>query len=119
MAAMTDCYCGYDPPLFSRRKIVTARKEHRCEECRVTILHGERYEIVIGKWGTSIDEFKTCSRCLAVRQYVTDHVPCFCWAHGNMRDDARETIDEYWPELPGLWFGWGRLEIAVRQAAKR
>lgn len=110
---MDDCWCDYEPAEWVSKKMHVARKEHRCEECGRPIHPGERYEYTCGKWEGDVSVFKVCPRCLAIRAYVTDHVPCFCWAYGNMRDDAKNTIEEYAPELPGLWFGWARREVAA------
>jgi hypothetical protein len=74
---------------------------------------GERYEYVFSIFDGHGDTFKTCSHCLALRAYVQTHVPCFCFAHGNLHSDARGTLSEYAHELPGLWFGGMRLYVAA------
>lgn len=109
-----DCYCDYDPPEFHSSRIVkAARREHKCEECCKPIKIGERYEYVFGMWDGYLSEFKTCARCLDIRQWVKNNVPCFCWAHGNMLGDAKETVEEAaWrapEETIGLRFGFNRL----------
>jgi len=114
---MTDCFCDYDSPEWWHSKIHCARKSHRCEECGATIKPGEQYEYVAGKWEGHLDEFKTCLRCLEIRRYVTDMVPCFCWVHGNLHNDAKDAISEYAHELPGMAFGLGRRLIAARRHA--
>jgi len=115
---MTACHCDYDPAEFYHKELRKARKPHRCDECGRAIMSGERYEHVRAKWDGYVSTLRTCPRCLTLRAWVLAHVPCFCWSHQNMREDARETIDEYKHECPGLWFGWGRLEIAVRAAPR-
>jgi hypothetical protein len=117
---MSDCYCDYEPAQFYDANTRIARKRHRCNECGHTIAPGEQYEIVNAKWyyNDSISVYRTCCRCLAVRVYVKDHVPCFCWAHGNMLDDAREMIDSYAHELPGMYMGYGRLQVAVNRGQR-
>ena len=109
-----ECFCDYDPPEVSSVSIRAARKQHKCEECGCNILSGDRYEYVWGIWEGWQDSFKTCPRCLDLREWVKAHVPCFCWAHGNMLDDARETIDQYRHECEGLWFGFLRKLYIVR-----
>ena len=75
---------------------------------------GDTYELVTGTWGGGPEStYRTCARCIAVKQYVLEHVPCWCFAHGNILNDARDTIEYYAPELPGLWFGWARRHIAA------
>ena len=112
-----ECVCDYDAPsVYRRTEVKAARKEHKCEECRRKIKPGESYELVFGMWDGRADTFKTCAHCLALREWVKAHVPCFCWAHGNIREDAIETAMGYAHEAPGLLFGAYRREIAIRRA---
>ena len=114
-----NCVCDYEQPIWSSQRILTARKPHRCEECRRAIQPGERYEYCAGMWqrGT-VERFKVCSRCLALREYVKEAVPCLCWAYGNIIDDCIEAAREYAHELPGLLFGAYRREVAIYRAPK-
>lgn len=112
---MNECYCDYEIPTVYRATTPTAKKSHQCEECNRTIAPGEVYEYVFSIWDGHQDTFKTCSHCLALRSYVTSHVPCFCWAHGNLHDDARETLGEYAGELPGLVFGGLRFIVQTNR----
>ncbi len=116
---MTDCWCDYDPPEFSSRSYPKARKQHRCEECGKPINPGEQYECVAGKWDGYFSTFNTCPRCVDLRRWVTNSIPCFCWAHGNMLDDAREAVDQARirarDETAGLWFGFLRRLYAVKR----
>jgi hypothetical protein len=111
-----ECFCDYDSPTVYSAATPKARKEHQCIECRCTIKSGEQYERVFGVWDGSADTFKTCQRCLNLREYVKAHVPCFCWAHGNMIDDAIQTAEGWNREAPGLLFGAYRLQIKIRKA---
>lgn len=103
------CYCDYDAPEFFSRAIVTARKSHRCYECGNIIMPRDKYESTCGKWEGSFDTFKTCERCLDIRTWVTNNLPCFCWGYGNMIEDAHESVNEAtWrarEETRGLRFG--------------
>jgi len=65
----------------------------------------------------SVYRAKTCERCLAVREFVQAHVPCFCWAHYNLLDDSRETADYYAHETVGLFFGTQRRIIMAERRA--
>jgi hypothetical protein len=111
-----DCFCDYDPPVFYNRTTPKARKPHQCYECGGAILKGETYESVTGKWDY-VDTFKTCERCVDLRTWVTNSVPCVCWAHGNLHDDLRETVREAsyraGDEVTGLWFGFLRRMVAI------
>lgn len=115
---MSECYCDYEPYEFCVTTTPTARKAHRCGECRSTIAGGERYERVSAKWDGQVETLRTCGRCLALREYVEAHVPCFCWAHGEMLADAEEVIRDYWHECPGLFMGYGRLRVAIERHRK-
>lgn len=109
-----DCYCDYDAPEFYYAEIRKARTEHKCSECFSPIHKGERYEHVLGKWDGDVSTFDTCDRCLALKEYVEAHVPCFCWTHGHVREDALDTAREYDIDAPGLLFGAYRREVLIR-----
>lgn len=113
---MTTCYCDYDPASWYSRRQRTAAKPHRCSECSRQIAAGEQYEDVRGCWDGGIDRFKTCGRCLALREYVSAHVPCFCWAHGDMIEEALQTVEAFAHEAPGLMFGALRLVVVIQRA---
>lgn len=112
------CYCDYDPASFYVRDIRRARKRHVCEECNGIISPGEKYEHVTGKWD-DVATFKTCSRCVDLRTWVKNNVPCFCWAHGRMLDDAHEAVLEAHyragEEVAGIRFGFLRRREATRR----
>lgn len=87
---------------------------HRCTECDSTIHPGERYERVFGVWERDPGVVRTCPRCLDLRDFVAAHVPCFCWSHGNTREDALATARAFAAEAPGLLFGALRREVTIR-----
>jgi hypothetical protein len=115
-----DCYCDDDMPSFYRATVSKARKPHQCGECGRKIKPGERYEAVAAIWDGNFGTAKTCSHCLDIRTFVKNSVPCFCWAHGSVLDDARVTIESaYWraeSEVKGLAFAVGRLVVARNRA---
>lgn len=110
------CYCDYERPdcYWSSRPL--ARKEHRCEECGRRIQPGERYERVRmitrgdGPWTC-----KTCLYCLAMRDLVESRAECFCWAHGNLVEDIRGTVDNLRYEIPGLAMAVGRIAVESKR----
>jgi hypothetical protein len=112
------CYCDYDAPEAWSSRISTARKPHVCEECSCIIQPGEKYEYVWGKWEGIVSIFKTCTRCLEIRSFVKASVPCFCWAHGNLHEDARDTAQHYMHEADGLMFGTLRRIVLAERAPK-
>lgn len=112
-----DCFCDYEhPSIYNPTKVAAARKEHKCSECRRVIKPGESYENAFGIWEGERNTFKTCQHCLDLREWVKAHVPCFCWAHGNTREDALSTASGWSHEAPGLLFGAWRREVRIRRA---
>ena len=107
-------------PEFESRRICTARKPHRCAECRREIMPGERYERYTGKWEWGIDTFKTCPDCLTVRDtmfpegfifgvvwdYVWEHVfeartlpeNCLAMLTPNAREKCCGILERLWDE---------------------
>ena len=74
---------------FWQEREVTARKEHRCEECQQSILPGERYTRgaginVHGEFG----------------HYVT-HTDCLAAAREQM--ELAEIFDDWWPLYEAVW----------------
>ena len=49
------------------RNYRTARKEHRCSECRRTILKGEKYLDERTLYGGEVRTWKTCADCESIR----------------------------------------------------
>lgn len=109
------CYCDYEPCEFYRATKHTARKEHRCDECGGVIKAGTVYEYISGKTDGDLWTAKTCPNCLALREYVQAHVPCFCWYSHTMLDDAIDTLREFQHEFPpGMGMEVGRLYVRAR-----
>ena len=118
----TNCYCDYDPPVFCRAAIRTARKQYACDECNGIILAGEKYEYTSGKWDVGIDVFRTCIHCRNIRVWTKNNIPCLCWAHGHMIEDCQEAVEEACyrasDETAGLMFGFLRL-VVIRDRLNR
>lgn len=111
------CECDYDSPsVYNPQKVKAARKVHRCSECDRGIQLGEPYESTWGIWDGQAETYRTCQHCLNLREYVKAHVPCFCWSHGNTREDAIYAASGWNHEAPGLLFGAYRREILIRRA---
>jgi hypothetical protein len=111
-----DCYCDYDEPRFYCKTERTARKVHRCDECGARVQPGEKYEHVAA-YQDGMNTYKTCARCLDLRQWTKAHVPCFCWYHFSMIENAVETCQHYAHEAPGLLFGAYRRQVLINRAA--
>lgn len=116
---MIDCYCDYESPSVYSARMVRARKPHRCEECSRVIQVGERHEYVFGVYDGYTITPRTCSHCVGIRQFVKINIPCFCYLHGNLIDDCRETIRAAYEQAPdevkGVAFGFGRLLVKARR----
>lgn len=112
------CFCDYEPASFYSVATPKARKAHRCDECGHAISPGENYERVGAKWEGMVDTFKTCHRCIALRQHLKAHAPCFCWAHGNLLGDAQDTWEHIAHDAAGtgLMFELGRMAVAIKRA---
>ena len=117
-----DCFCDFDEAAdVYNQTTPVARLQHKCNECRRIIAPGETYERVAAIWKCYSDTweiYKTCSHCIALREYVLAHVPCFCWAHGNIVQGALDELREYANEAPGLFFGGARHIVAARKARR-
>ncbi len=70
----------------------TARKEHRCYECREPITRGTKYEYLSGIWDGSPSAFKTCLSCVEIR----DHFACNGWLFGRLWEDLS---DNFFPNM--------------------
>ena len=109
---MYDCVCDYDSPEVYRSKTVKARKQYGCYECAGKIFPGDIHEYYFGVMYGDSYSGRTCAKCVEIREWVKGNIPCFCWAHGNMIDDARSSIDEACYRAPdetvGIRFGFAR-----------
>ena len=109
------CWCDYDAPELYLHSSPIARKERCCSECGKTIHIGEKYEHVFGKWDGQIGQFNTCCRCLSLKEFITAHVPCYCFEHGNIIEGCIEEAREYAHETVGLIFGALRRLVLIRR----
>lgn len=115
-----DCYCDYDPPEVYSSRIVRGRKLYSCYECGKPIAIGETHEYVFAVWGGYPGSPRTCMSCVGIRNFVKTNIPCFCWGHGNLIEDCRNTIEAAYDaardEVQGLAFGFGRLLVKAKRA---
>ena len=91
---------------FYREKIVKARREHECVECRRVIKAGDSYQRCVGK----DDEFFTsavCGDCVELREALLgpDGADCddpmFGRLFGRLLEDVKEAVRRGWerPEV--------------------
>jgi hypothetical protein len=115
------CSCDYDSDWrgFQVEKIRNARKRHRCCECAGFVEPGEKYERAVGCYEGSMWESVTCIRCLDIRRWIRNQIPCFCWLYGEMLDKAKQTVVAAYEVAPdevrGLFMGLSRRLIALDQ----
>jgi len=104
------------------KNIATARVEHICSECGVTIKKGESYERYKGYFDGSLFTNKTCKDCLSIREeffcggWLWGEVMSAMWEHISDMDGSISTecllgltkgarekildmIDRYWEEI--------------------
>jgi hypothetical protein len=90
---MSDCgvcidMCSDVENEFYVAKVIKARKEHKCCECKRVILPGEGYERSAGKSDGDMWNYATCPECLAVREVFV----CGGWYFGCLWDSMEEAI---------------------------
>lgn len=79
----------YEAPEFYSEVDRIARKEHTCVECKRTILKGEQYSYITGKWDGDIRSYKTCLTCME----IGDVLSCNGGRGiGELWDDIRESV---------------------------
>ena len=61
-----------DMPDYCVEKLVTARKQHRCSECRRPIQPGEQYRRIFGIWRRDAFAYKQCKECIDVFEQAID-----------------------------------------------
>lgn len=86
------CECDVDPPRVYHESTRTARKPHRCCECRSTITPGEQYEHVFGVWDGQAASQKTCAQCVLLRSEAMRFASCFCFTFGNVISEIRDEL---------------------------
>lgn len=118
MAWVCGCDDG-DAEHLSTTHVKAARKEHRCTDCARTIRVGESYVADTWLFEGSVDTTKGCADCAAIVDYMRAAVPCFCWMHDSLLDDALECAREYDHESPGLVFGLLRRFVTIARKGGR
>lgn len=91
----------YDAPETHITSHPTARKPHRCCECRELIKSGQRYERVFGKWDGRIDTYLTCELCAEIRQQFC----CDGWLYTSLWEGMREQAFEHLQMAGPCWEG--------------
>lgn len=93
---------------------VTARKPHKCAECRRTIDAGERYNRESFVFDGCFQYHKTCAHCMVVRGFLVDE--CGGWLYGAVEEDAREHCHagiyrmDLYRAVVGMGWNWRRKD---------
>ncbi len=85
-------------PDFHTEAVVTARKAHRCTECREVIPAGAQYERTSGKWDGRMETLKTCLPCRDVRSAFF----CGGFIYGEIWETIRYEMFPVWKRT-GSW----------------
>ena len=78
---------GCRPEFWSEKMIVSARKEHKCEECGRNIGAGEPYWYGFGKQDGYTYDSKTCRHCRVIADWLLRN--CNGFMYTAMVDDFR------------------------------
>jgi hypothetical protein len=100
-----ECYAE-----FYEGKTVTAKKDHKCTECRETIAKGTQYLRECGKWDGEFSSFHTCLICAELRTAF------------SCQDGQAICFGELWNEIEEYLFPemtTGCLEKCKTAAAKQ
>lgn len=104
----------YYPPDVSREVSRTARKEHRCGECRRTIDPGERYVVQTSLYEGSWWEGKVCAQCRAATEWLI--IIC----RGYLCEDVLDELSDHLYEPPPISsVALGRLVVRMRHQWRR
>jgi hypothetical protein len=97
------------------RRIVKARKAHKCDECHRDILPGQFYEKVSGlnsEDGGHWDVWHTCDHCRVACDWLTEN--CGGFLHAAVLEDIEEHVDEY-HEHSRMARGLQRLVVGMKR----
>lgn len=89
---------------------LTAKKEHKCDECRRVIQPGEKYRRERGVHESEPFTHKTCQHCLVARDWM--NATCGGFVYGEIEEELlehwNEDTDYRTRELAKLIYGMGR-----------
>lgn len=91
---MGDCDAGE----FSDSKLVRARKQHECIECRAPIATGESYEYAKGRSDGFFWDSHTCVACIEIRRAFV----CGNWLIGCLWEEIRDQLFPEWNEMTAI-----------------
>ncbi len=88
--------CEADEPCtLLRQKVVAARKEHACDECRKPILPKAQYQYDVYVAEGEVFTHKTCMDCKSLIDVF------FCgWSLGSVLDDVEQMVIDQYGNVP-------------------
>ncbi len=112
---------GCDPASVYRERVVLARKQHCCCECRRTIEPGEKYQYAFGIWdGGPPSTFHTCGHCMIAQRWLIEE--CGGWMFGGVEEDIADHIigaGSVFDATHGYGSGPSRLVVSMRRKWRR
>lgn len=112
---MIDC-CDEGYVVYNRPSEVTARKVHRCDECRRDISIGQRYWRASGLYDGRWYRHAICAECHSTAcEWLMRN--CRGFLHEGVEEDIREHFEEAgWGNYPAGERVWlGRVLIGMRR----
>ncbi|TKI06225.1 hypothetical protein [Martelella alba] len=90
-------YCDIDAPSCFKEITRTARKQHKCCECRHPIMPGDKYVYYSGVWDGEPADFKRCLICDEVAKKFSEIHDCAVCFRGLRAEfsDYQEQSDTY------------------------
>ena len=106
--------CDCEPVRFYSEKIRLSRKVHKCCECSLPIIPGEKYQY-ISMMADYISTYKTCLECASVRDWISTESDCGAQLGGLVNEaidshvidrvDERVYLDGHYSHTnKGKWF---------------
>jgi len=108
---MVDCADGYNE--MFKAKIVKARKEHKCGECRRQISKGENYHKAGGRYDGDWWSSKQCLHCHQAAQLL------IMYCGGFLYDHVWEDLEDHICELLPWSYQAARLTICMKRKWQR
>jgi hypothetical protein len=84
----------YDQPEFCNEETRTARKEHKCSQCKNIIYPKEKYRYIVGKWNGDLNWFKRCFKCDELLKWVISETEEYQYALGDIFDSAYDEFTQ-------------------------
>lgn len=75
----------------------TARKVHRCDECKREISIGEPYRYEFYVYGSINDSHRTCRHCLSMRNFILDEIND-TFIYGSLIEEIWNGPMEHWKD---------------------